>query len=177
MNVFFMVKRNSPLLSKTFKIHSYKSIILPKLLYGSECWFANVSNIRRLENVQKKVLKWAAGSDDHIHNLVECNLLPLSLYMQLKDLLLFSKLMNGYYDCDIEEFLHFRAQSRELRSSDKISFQHDRPSKKLCDQGFVTRTCALINKLPKSISYGNSEGLKSRLRHLFWDIFSQSSTK
>ena len=55
LNVFFLIKRNSPSLPFTIKINLYKSMVLPTLTYGSNCWSAtNVTNMKLLENVQKR---------------------------------------------------------------------------------------------------------------------------
>ena len=54
LNVFFMIKSNPLSLSFTTKIKLYKSMVLPTLTYGSNCWSAtNVTNMKLLENVLK----------------------------------------------------------------------------------------------------------------------------
>ena len=64
-------------------------MVLPVLLYGIACWFANVTNTKTLESVQKKSWKWINNtSNNNYKELLYYNLiLPLSLYLQLQDLL------------------------------------------------------------------------------------------
>ena len=54
LGVLFMLKRSSPRLSPSVKLNLYKSMVLPGLLCGSVCCFADVTNTKLLESVQKK---------------------------------------------------------------------------------------------------------------------------
>ena len=58
LGVLFMLKRSLPRLTPSVKLNLYKSMALSILLYGTVCWFANVTNTETLENVKKKSLKW-----------------------------------------------------------------------------------------------------------------------
>ena len=52
-------------------------MIIPVLLFGSSCWYANKESLRALERVQEKALNWINGRKSYPINCVECNLLPL----------------------------------------------------------------------------------------------------
>ena len=65
LGVLFTLKRSSPHLTSSVKLNLYKSMVLPVLLYGSVCWFANVTNIKVLESVQKKSLKWIKNTSNN----------------------------------------------------------------------------------------------------------------
>ena len=86
LGVLFMLKRSSHHLTPSIKLNLYKSMVLPVLLYGSVCWFANVTNTKVLESVQKKSLKWInSTSNNNYRELLFCSrILPLSLYLQLQ---------------------------------------------------------------------------------------------
>ena len=85
LGVLFMLKRSSPRLTPSVKLNLYKSIVLPLLLYGIVCWFANVKKTKVLESVQKKRLKWINNtSNDNYKELYYSRILPLSLYLQLQ---------------------------------------------------------------------------------------------
>ena len=60
-----MLKRSSPRLTPSVKLNLYKSMVLPVLLYGSVCWFANLKNTKVLENVQKKSLEWINNTSNN----------------------------------------------------------------------------------------------------------------
>ena len=171
LKVFFMIKRNSPFLPTQTKIKLHKSMILPTLIYGSNCWSTNVANMKVLENVQKKVLRWITSCSDYETNLKNCNLLPLSLYLQMQDLLFMSKILNGCYNCEINDYVRLRESPRELRATGRIEFEHGKPKKKICEQSFFYRTGALVNRLPRDVEFERADGLKTRLLHYFWDYF------
>ena len=64
-------------------------MVVRTLIYGSVCLFNNVTNTKSLENVQKYCTKWI--SNDRTSNyqqlLLKWRILPLSLYLQLQDIL------------------------------------------------------------------------------------------
>ena len=57
------LKRNVAFSTKTrVKVSLYKSYILSILLYASNVWFSNCPNCRKLENMQRRALKWALNN-------------------------------------------------------------------------------------------------------------------
>ena len=146
-------------------------MILPILTYGSNCWFANVEGCRILENIQKKSLVWINGPNDYRLNLKDCNVLPISLYLQILDLLFLSKIMHGHYDINIEDYLCLREVNQTTRSSEKLTFNLSWPNKVTTKHSFFYRTEYLVNKLPNYIDFGNPVGLKNRLINYFWQYF------
>ena len=53
LNVFFITKRNFSSLPSSTEIELYKSIILPTMMYGSNCGSAtSITDVELLENVQ-----------------------------------------------------------------------------------------------------------------------------
>ena len=81
LGILFMLKRSSPRLTPSVELKLYKSMVLPVLLYGSVCWFANVTNTKVLESVQKKSLKWINKTSNNNYKDLLCfsRILPLSL--------------------------------------------------------------------------------------------------
>ena len=172
LKVFFMIKRSSPSLPIATKIKLYKSMILRTFIHSSNCWsISNVKNMKVVENVQKKILEWVTNCSDYEWNLRKCNLLPLSLYLQIQDVLFMAKIINGNYNCEINDFVCLRDTARELRSNSRLEFEHGKPNRKICEQSFFYRTGSLINRLPSDVFYGQFDGLKSRLLCYFWTYF------
>ena len=108
-----MIKRNSANLSMIGKVNLYKTIILPIITYASQCWYATTTSLRKLEALQRRVVKWITF-DDHRRGLISTNLLHLSLYLQLLDLMMLSKIING--GCDIT-YSRFVTVTNELNST------------------------------------------------------------
>ena len=94
--VFSMMKGNSPHISVKSKLNLYKTMVLPIMMYASCCWHASVRSMRILEAVQKRVTMWILPHcENYKERLLFLNLLPVSLYLQLTDLLMLSKLIAG----------------------------------------------------------------------------------
>ena len=63
--VFYMLKRKFAIKVNIFvKLGSYKSIILPALLYGFTFLIAGRTEIQILEKFQKEEVKWITGIKD-----------------------------------------------------------------------------------------------------------------
>ena len=148
------------------KLNIFKSMILPVLLKGSSCWAGSIKMLRLIEKVQEKALTWVKAG-----NLMQCNILPLTLYMQLLDLLFMSKMLNGYYRIDATEYFCLKDFDRATRLSEKPFFELPKIKKSIYQQEFWLRTCKLVNILPNSIDYSNHQGLKPRLLNHFWSYF------
>ena len=99
LKVLFLLRRNtSNLLSSESKCCLYRSNINPTLLYASECWFANKSNSHLIENFNRKALRWVSPGLCYRDSLLKNHLLPPLHFQVLKDLLVFSKILNDDYD-------------------------------------------------------------------------------
>ena len=110
------MKRNTSFrLSTTSKIHLYRAVISPTLLFASECWDFNRSEYKLVENFNGKVIRWLVGGRDYEEAFPLCSLLPL-LYMKLlKELLLYNNIYLGIYDMDISEFAAGKWNGRRTR--------------------------------------------------------------
>ena len=100
-----MIKRNSANLSMIGKENLYKTMILPIITYASQSWYSTTTSLRTLEALQRRVVKWIKFDDDHPRGLILTNLLPLSLYLQLLDLMMLSKIINGGCDINYSRFV------------------------------------------------------------------------
>ena len=94
-------------LSTSTKLKLGKSMVLPILLYGSTVWYASKTNLRKLEQTQWKAVKWvlAYGEPNYTVALKRLNLLPLSLYLELNDILPLSNIISNKIDFDWQPFL------------------------------------------------------------------------
>lgn len=176
LGVFFMLKRSSPTLSLITKLNLYKSMVVPTLIYGSVCWFNNVTNTKCLEKVQKRCTRWISSDwkSNYKQLLLKCNLLPLSLYLQLQDILFLMKCMGGRFDYNFDRYLCVRDHPRPVRSDNYLTFAHRNPRSTICQQSFFTRTMALINRLPNSLNFQEPEGLKARILKHLWSHFEKN---
>ena len=169
--VFFMMKRSSPHISVKSKLNLYKTMVLPIMMYASCCCHASVRSMRNLEAVQKRVTRWILPHcENYKERLLFLNLLPVSLYLQLRDLLMLSKLIAGCFDFDSSARMSYRMNFRQ----NKLEFIVERsPRLSKVDTNFWCREPRLVNKLPTAIDFFNPIGLKGRLNSFLWCFFSE----
>ena len=92
----FLLKRNTSfLINEKSKSYLYRATINPTLLYASECWTANISDMKAIESFNKKVMLWINPNLSYFECLVTNNLLPPMYFQVLKDLLLYRKILDG----------------------------------------------------------------------------------
>ena len=174
IKVFFMIKRNSANISMTGKVNLYKTMILPIITYASQCWYATTTSLRKLEALQKRVVKWITFDHDHRRGLISANLLPLSLYLQLLDLMMLSKIINGRCDIDYSRFLTITNQPNSIyptRLGLQTRFVIEKPRTRKEDQCFWYRAPAAANRIATAVDFFNEVNLKSRIIEYLWHHF------
>ena len=103
---------------------------------------------------KRKVLQWDTDCRDYDMNLRRCNILPLSLYLEVQFLFLEPKTLNeNCYNCEIIDFICSRETEEAPKSTGYLEFQHGKP-KTNCEQSFFYRTGNLINRLPNDMDSG-----------------------
>ena len=100
LSALFQIKRNlSERTHWTTKLNAYTGYVVPILTYAAKAWMPSKMNMEQLENVIKKATKWILSSnEDYKNSLHTLNLLPLSQYMELHDLLVFIDIINNKFD-------------------------------------------------------------------------------
>ena len=97
-SIFYNLKRSMPPNTHWHtKITLFKSYILSTVLYASEIWCPSKRDLTRLELLQSRVLKWAFPGSNYKERLSKARMLPISLEIQLRSLILLNRLLNGFY--------------------------------------------------------------------------------
>ena len=113
-SMFHMIRRNvSPRTSKGAKMNLYRGLLVPILTYGMQVSHANTNSLSALELFQARVTKWIDHEPDYKRRLHRLNLLPISLYIELHDILLLSRIFNDKYNYDWEPKVRFPLQIKE----------------------------------------------------------------
>ena len=93
-------------------------------MYNSTIWHLNKTHIKLLEGVQKRATKYILNDyeSDYKTRLRKCNLFPLSYYKELRDLYLFFKCLNGFFDIDVNTIFTFSVSrnTRTRQSNDPL---------------------------------------------------------
>ena len=157
----FLRRNCSRLTSMRCRRLLYLSLVRSHLSYGSELWGPqNSSNdLRRLEGVQRRATKFILQdyTSSYLERLKKINLLPLSYWLEMKDLLFFFKCKSGQFDLNISKFVSFSHSScRSLRSSSANILQSASYKTSLFQKSFFNRIVFLWNDLPSSIRASSS---------------------
>ena len=168
-----MIRRNSSnLLTMKAKINLYKATIIPTLLYGSECISPNKSDIRQIEAFNQKVTKWIYSNGDYKERLMTIKILPIPFFMELKDLLLLSNIVNKKYDVSFEEFYSIKASSRF-----GPQFSLNKVNKKNMRVNFCNRVRHRANILSKVVNIIPTNDVKKECLKIMWKRFSANDNE
>ena len=167
-NALYYVRRNVAYqISRQVKLGLYKSLILPILTYGFHCYSPNRTDLNRLERFQRKAIKWIMGnqSDDYKRQLSTLNLLPLPMFLQVNDLLLFSSLCDEQHEM-IPPRVPPNRRTRTLFETGGARTEKARSE-------FFFRNSRLANRLNLYIIFDEKAGLKSRILKTMKAIFEE----
>ena len=87
------------------KLNAYTGYVVRIQAYGSQTWYPNITALKYLEKIQKIAVRLIFNSstgDDYDTKLKKMKLLPLSLYIEIQDLLLPHKFLDG--DDDVSTY-------------------------------------------------------------------------
>ena len=168
--VLYLIRRNVAYAVKPFiKVGLYKSLVLPVLLYGSNCTTPSKSDLGNLEKLLRKAVRSITGQNEPYENQLRLlNILPLPMYMQVNDLLTLSKLnQEGTDDIEITEINKVRGRSSELYTLRKVRLE-----KALLE--FVFKKCRLANRFGNERNFIKQRGLKNRILNSMWKFVNKS---
>ena len=104
------------------------------------------------------MVKWITASNwDYKNSLTTLGILPLTMYIQIIDILLLSKIIQGGYDVN-----QLKVSDLSYSVRGKIVFQISRQKKAVGQQSFVYRTTRLVNLLKIDINC-DKQTLKAKL--------------
>ena len=98
---FFLLQRClSQTVSLLCKLNAYRAYLVPILTYASPVWYVNCGNCVRLEVFQKRAMRWIdvsviGGEFSHKDIYRHLKLLPLSLYLELHDILFLQQIIQA----------------------------------------------------------------------------------
>ena len=104
LKALYFLKRNTLTFTKlSAKLNVYAGYVVPIVTYATRAWFANKTETKEIERVQKRATIWILNNWElnYKKRLGKLNLLSLSLYIQLHDLLLLIAFLSGNYNINI----------------------------------------------------------------------------
>ena len=174
---FFMIKRNvSSVTTLLTKLNLFKSYLVPILTYGMQVCYANSTSLANLELFQKRATKLICshGLNGYKSRLVKLGLLPISLYMELHDLLLFGKIIRGEYQIDWLDHVATIQRKRPTRSTNhenrQDTFYNQLTNLSVSKEYFWYRVVQLYSIIGKKVSIYSSN-LKAELTVYYQEYF------
>ena len=115
------------------------------------------------KKTQNRMVKWITASNwDYKNSLTTFGILPLTMYIQINDILLLSKIIQGGYDVN-----QLKVPDLSYSVRGEIVFQFGRQKKAVVQQSFVYRTTRLVNLLKIDINC-DKQPLKAKLLKIVW---------
>ena len=144
MSALFQIKRNlTSNCNWRIKLNAYTGYIVPIAVYASQTWLPNKGNLAEFEKVRHHATKWIIGSDLSYRNrLIKLHILPLSLYVELHDLLMLLSIKTGEFD--VESSIEIETICDNTRQSNRGEFKLSKPLNKT-NENFFRRTKLLYN--------------------------------
>ena len=107
-----------------------------------------------MEGIQRRATKFILGSPSaslpYNERLLKLNLLPVSYWHELKDLVFFFKAVNGHYNIDITKFIQPKVIVRSTRNSSSLDYLISKCKTSTFQESYFIRTVKLWNSLPSS---------------------------
>ena len=103
------------------------AIVKPHLCYATEVWsFAQKSLKVKVEQVQRRPPGWILGLKpgqmSYGERLLALDMLPLAYDREIKDLVFFYKVVYGYVDIDVSDYVNFNNHPRTRRGQSAGSY-------------------------------------------------------
>ena len=138
---FYELKRNiSQKCEQKSKLNAYLDYVVPIVTYCSQAWFPNKSQIK----LQKIATKWILSEkQSYKQRLVTLNLLPLSLYIEMYDLLYLIALKQVKYDVELSNLDSIQESTTRQHSRGELQINKNRLVRS--DENFFHRTKILYN--------------------------------
>ena len=89
------------------KLQLHISCVRSILLFNSCKWQPNIASLRKLENVQRKAIKWICGLNEYKISIASIKLLPICYQLIYSDFVLFCNNLQNNYDIKVEDYVTF----------------------------------------------------------------------
>ena len=172
-----MLRRNLPkMLNPDMKFKLYRIYILPALAYASGVWHPNRGDFKKIQRLQRICFKWIDYRSSFHQLLDKYHHLPISLHLQMQDLLLFNKLTMGLYDFTIWDYVCSNQHNNnyELRSNTKNIFMSDYTRLKCTREFFFNRIIKLSNFVQQEYNIklpNHPAAFESDLKRIYWNHY------
>ena len=171
IKAFYQIKRS--LTNKCTiqtKLNAYTGYVVQIATNASQAWYPSRNNMDQLERVQKLATKWILCTNSHYKDrLAKLKLLPLSLYIEMHDILMLLALIENKYDVNLNKATYGTCET--TRQSNRGEFQLTKTRLQKTDENFFRRTKTLYNCLIRTCSEFKENPNKSSLTNVYFKYF------
>ena len=154
----------------------YLLLVRSHLSYCSVLWRPHLlKDVEKLENIQRRATKYILNdyASDYKSRLISLNLLPLSMVLELNDIVFFLRSLQSPSDSfDILQFVSF--SSTCTRSSSGFKLKHTPSTTNYGRHFYFVRLPHLWNALPTPDTSLSTNVLIQRIKSFFWSHFLQN---
>ena len=167
---FFNLKRNiSCYANLETKLNAYVGYVVPVISYASQVWYPSKTEMREIERVQQKATTWILNySIGYKERLRTLKILPLSMYIELHDILFLQSVMDGKYSVS-ENSIPISLRESTTRQCSEFELNKNRIIK--TDENFWTRAPKFFNILHKQF---RDNPTKKQLTESYFNYFENS---
>ena len=143
------------------------------LIYGSQIWCPQLlKDIKRLEQVQRRATRFIlqGSNQNYRERLVTLGMLPLSMWLELQDVLFAVKSMKDPSD-NFNIFDHIRVLNSITRSTSRNHLAHNFCRTTTARHFYFNRVVRIWNKLPEINLEASVITTKTMLISFFWSQF------
>ena len=166
---FYTLKRNvSSRTSMETKLNAYIGYVVPVLTYASQVWYPSKTDMKSIEKIQQKATKWICGGNDEYHQRLETlKILPLSMYMEMHDVLYLLSILEGNYYVPEDKL----PKRKENETRQKQEFELPKHRLHKSDENFFFRATKLFNIISRTTEKPMTKKL---LREMYQNYFHRS---
>ena len=132
----------------------------------------NKGNLIEFEKVQNHATKWILGSDlSNLNWLINLHILPLSLYVEMHDLLMLLSIKTGEFD--VESSIENETICDNTRHSNQDEFKLSKPRLNKTNENFFRRTKLLYNYVPCVYESFGKFLNRATIQNIYWNLFTK----
>ena len=129
------------------KLNAYIGYVVPVLTYASQVWYPSKTDMKSIEKIQQKATKWICGGNDEYHQRLETlKILPLSMYMEMHDVLYLLSILEGNYYVPEDKL----PKRKENETRQKQEFELPKHRLHKSDENFFFRATKLFNIISRT---------------------------
>ena len=170
---FFNLKRNTSLLSSLCsRLNMFCGYVVPIFTHCSPVWHANKTSMKERELVQKRVTKWIRRTFkvDYKTRLIQLELLPIILCIEMRELLNFCKIVADQYNFDWKRHIT-PIEKNSLRTTTSSPFYLPKIRRSKSKDNFWYKTLQFHRRLSRTVILQELCYVKEGIQDYYWKFF------